>query len=41
VYGLEVVEIVVRNVHTDAEVEAGVASVDYLEVAELKLGPCE
>lgn len=35
VYGLEVVQVVVAHVDTDAEVEAGVAAVDDLEVAEL------
>ena len=35
VYGLEVVQVVVAHVNADAEVEAGVAAVDDLEVAEL------
>lgn len=33
--GLEVGQIVVIDVHTDAEVEASIASVDDLEVPEL------
>lgn len=35
--GLKVVEVVVPNVHADAEVEARVASVDDFEVAELAI----
>ena len=33
--GLEVVEVVVADVDTDAEVEPGISAVDDLEVAEL------
>ena len=33
--GLQVDEVVVRDVHADAEVEPCVAAVHYLEVAEL------
>ena len=36
VYRLQVVQIVVLHVDADAEVQAGVASVDDLEVAELE-----
>jgi hypothetical protein len=33
--GLQVVEIVVINIHTDAEVETSIAPVDNLEVSKL------
>ena len=35
VYGLQVEQIVVRSVNTDAEVEPGISPVDDLEVPEL------
>jgi len=35
VYGLQVVKIVIIDVHTDAEVEAGIATVHNLEVSKL------
>ena len=35
VNGFEVCQVVVGDVHTDAEVEAGITTVDYFEVSEL------